>query len=100
MITVNLDNCNMTVQGTRSIDGIGSFYMIQQCMMCNAGGDAQLVQTGDTLTVSTTDLDYPGSAVEIIELIQFINHLASPEYDPIDAPATYLQYESFGDVAD
>jgi len=102
MITVNINGKTITVQGHADTVGIGSMYMVKACMDQVCGSDAHYHHCNDTgmVTVHTADLDYPMDAVEIVQLVQYLNHIDCPKFDPIPAPQVYLNLAHYGDVAE
>lgn len=102
MITVSINGKTITVQGHADTVGIGSMYMVKACMDQVCGSDANYHYDYDTgmVTIHTADLDYPMCAVEIVHLVQYLNHQNCSMFDPMPAPAVYKRFESYGDVAE
>jgi len=101
MITVNINGKTITVQGHADTVGIGSMYMVKACMDQVCGSDANYHHDSDTgmVTVHTADLDYPMCAVDIVHLVQYLNHIDCPNFDYMQPPDVYNQFASYGDVA-
>jgi len=99
MITVNINGKTITVQGHAPTDGLTSMRIIFEAIASASPDYNNHHIDHDTgmVTLHAADMDYPMCAVDIVHLVQYINHQNCKAFDPMPAPPVYMQYLPYAD---